>query len=215
MKNLILSIESSSNCCGITIGNSEQVIFNEDTYERHIHDKLLASLIKKGLAESKTTVNKLSAVAISSGPGSFTGLRVGASIAKALTYNNTPKLLSINNLEAFAENAICNIRDTYSVLRVIIKSHKDIYYMQEFDINGNSFNNVNLVSSKYLMEKDRKDILTIGHFPEELNFKNSRKELNIYSSELIHNVALNKFENNDFENSINFTPDYFQDFKPN
>ncbi len=101
----ILAIESSGINSGIAIGSDQELIYESSLYIKHSHDETLAHQIKQTLELLKTNIDDFKAIAISSGPGSFTGLRVGSAIAKGLTFGNYPKLIDVPTMVAFANAA--------------------------------------------------------------------------------------------------------------
>src|SRR5690606_37664369 len=100
---------------------------------KHSHDETLAHQIKQSLELLKLSINDFEAVAISSGPGSFTGLRVGSAIAKGLTFGNAPKLIDVPTMSAFAfvSKEFANYTKAKSIF-VVIPSNKDFYFIQKF-----------------------------------------------------------------------------------
>ena len=81
--NNILCIESSSQICSVAISGNQEVFFIESETAQN-HAESLVSLIQDCLTLAKLTIKDMHAVAISSGPGSYTGLRIGTSTAKGI-----------------------------------------------------------------------------------------------------------------------------------
>ncbi|MER3328411.1 MAG: tRNA (adenosine(37)-N6)-threonylcarbamoyltransferase complex dimerization subunit type 1 TsaB, partial [Candidatus Kapaibacterium sp.] len=133
----ILAIESSGINSGIAIGTDKELIYESSLYLKHSHDETLAHQIKLTLELLKTSVDDFNAVAVSSGPGSFTGLRVGTAIAKGLTFGNHPKLIDVPTMTAFAVVASeFAISLKVQSIFVIIPSNKDYFFVQEFSQIG-------------------------------------------------------------------------------
>jgi len=99
----ILSLETATDICSVALSDSYDNIVAHRTLEPgKRHSQLLTSLIKDVLSDAAVSMSDLSAVALSDGPGSYTGLRVGASTAKALCYGLDIPLISIPTLDALA-----------------------------------------------------------------------------------------------------------------
>ena len=120
MSNTILLIETATESCSVAIANDKDIIAEKYINEPEAHATLLAKYIKDILSENNITIADCSAVAVSEGPGSYTGLRVGVSCAKGLCYGAQKPLVAVGTLAAIAQCAIDNeeiakeIEDKYS-----------------------------------------------------------------------------------------------------
>ncbi len=101
----LLALETSGDPLSIALGEDGQLKGLSLVGEPRIHDKMAAELIRRLLQDCALRVEQLDAVAVSAGPGSFTGLRIGASLAKGLCFRVPPVLVPVPTLEAFAEAA--------------------------------------------------------------------------------------------------------------
>ena len=102
----ILNIETSTDVCSVALSDGQDVLFEKTSYEGHSHASLLGVYVEEALKEMKKNGRKLDAVAVSSGPGSYTGLRIGVSVAKGLCFGFGIPLISIPTLELLASTAI-------------------------------------------------------------------------------------------------------------
>jgi tRNA threonylcarbamoyladenosine biosynthesis protein TsaB len=102
----LLCIETSTEICSVAIAENGQVIdFCEDLTGQN-HSRLLTVYIDELLKRNSLTVSSFDAVAVGKGPGSYTGLRIGASVAKGLCYGAGIPLIAICPLEAMADAVI-------------------------------------------------------------------------------------------------------------
>jgi len=102
----LLCIESSYHICSVAISSNGEVFTSEsDTVQNHAES--LMALIQDCLDQAKLSLGDLNAVAISSGPGSYTGLRIGTSTAKGICFALNIPLISIDTLYAIAFGASC------------------------------------------------------------------------------------------------------------
>ena len=99
---LILSIETSTPVCSVAISTEEELLAFEKLSLEKSHSRLLTVVVRDLLNHSGVKGNEIDAVAVSKGPGSYTGLRIGVSTAKGLCYAWDKPLIAINTLEAMA-----------------------------------------------------------------------------------------------------------------
>jgi tRNA threonylcarbamoyladenosine biosynthesis protein TsaB len=108
---IILHIETSTNICSIAVSENGQCLFSKSDSEGMNHAALLSVFIAKAMEFLKSASKKPDAVAVSSGPGSYTGLRIGVSTAKGLCYGLDIPLIAVSTLEVLTANAL-QITDT-------------------------------------------------------------------------------------------------------
>ena len=102
----ILNIETSTKNCSVTIArNGKTLICNEIAEEGYSHAERLHVFIEQSLKEAGISYKDLSAVAVSQGPGSYTGLRIGVSTAKGLCYALSIPLIAVDTLKILAAQA--------------------------------------------------------------------------------------------------------------
>ncbi|MFT6807583.1 MAG: tRNA threonylcarbamoyladenosine biosynthesis protein TsaB [Saprospiraceae bacterium] len=99
---LILCIETATEVCSVALSNNGEVMHVETLEEGQKHSSLLVPLIDQCLLMASVQRSSLDAVAISNGPGSYTGLRVGASSVKAICYALDIPMIAIPTLESLA-----------------------------------------------------------------------------------------------------------------
>jgi tRNA threonylcarbamoyladenosine biosynthesis protein TsaB len=83
---LILTIETSTSVCSVALANNGQIICQKESSDEKSHAKLLTLFVDEVIKESAININQIDAIAVSKGPGSYTGLRIGVSVAKGLCY---------------------------------------------------------------------------------------------------------------------------------
>jgi tRNA threonylcarbamoyladenosine biosynthesis protein TsaB len=99
---LILCIETSVNVCSVALINDGQLLDLIENFEENSHAARLSPQIQELLGHKKINISQLSAVAVSQGPGSYTGLRIGVSTAKGICYAAGIPLIAVSTLEAMA-----------------------------------------------------------------------------------------------------------------
>lgn len=96
----ILQIDTATEICSVSLSSNGVLLAEKSAKEANMHASALTTYIDQLLAECQVTYENLSAVAVSMGPGSYTGLRIGVSTAKGLCYALDIPLLGINTLES-------------------------------------------------------------------------------------------------------------------
>ena len=102
----LLLIETSTSLCSVALAEDERIVCSRRSTEPRAHASLTAVFVKEILEESGWNVPNLDAVAVSAGPGSYTGLRVGSSTAKGLCFGGQLPLIAVSTLDILARQAI-------------------------------------------------------------------------------------------------------------
>ncbi len=102
----ILSIETSTPVCSVALSVDGKVLFEKTSFDGPSHAALLGVFVEEALSVLTENGKKLDAVAVSSGPGSYTGLRIGVSLAKGLCFGWNIPLISIHTLDILAATVI-------------------------------------------------------------------------------------------------------------
>ncbi len=113
---IILHIETSTNVCSVALSENAVCLFSKSNAEGMNHAALLSVFIAEALEVLKSVNKKLDAVAVSSGPGSYTGLRIGVSTAKGLCYGLDIPLIAVSTLEVLTVQALAAIADKENAL---------------------------------------------------------------------------------------------------
>lgn len=103
---LILNIETSGRDCSVAIGREGTSIAERVAEKDHAHAERLTLLIEEVAGRANVALRDLDAVAVSGGPGSYTGLRIGVSTAKGLCYALEKPLIALNTLQVMAQRVI-------------------------------------------------------------------------------------------------------------
>lgn len=122
---MILGIESSSDKISIAIVDNEKVIHEKEYPEPRKHSEQIGDLVNETL---HNTMASIKGVAISGGPGSYTGLRIGSSLAKGLCYALDVPLMSVNSLLSCAWPFLDSVKNTDSTCVVVLPSRKNEVY---------------------------------------------------------------------------------------
>src|SRR5690554_72923 len=130
----ILCLETATTNCSVALSvDGEVVAFREENNKKFSHAEKLHVFIEEVLVEAKLDKNQLDAIAISKGPGSYTGLRIGVSAAKGLCFALDIPLISTLTLEVLAQQANCD--DCYII--PLIDARRMEVYSAVFDSKKN------------------------------------------------------------------------------
>jgi len=218
----ILNIESSSINCSISLAHKGIVVsIKEKNDENYSHSTKLHSFIKEVLKESNVSINDLSAVAVSKGPGSYTGLRIGVAAAKGLCYALDIPLISLPTLLILSKQ----VKIKKGLIVPVLDARRDEVYSAVYDFN---YNLIQKEKPEIINEDSFKEILSsfklyfIGSGQEKcerlikknlnLNFSNND---NFPSSKEMGNLSYEKFINSNFEDLAYFEPAYLKNFTLN
>lgn len=134
---MILNIETATPVCSVAIGENGQVLAERMLKGRQTHAAKLTLLIQECLTEVGIKLQDLDAVAVSHGPGSYTGLRIGLSTAKGLCYTLDKPLITIKTLAALANVTKINFPTENAVYCPMIDARRMEVYTAIYDNDGN------------------------------------------------------------------------------
>lgn len=211
----ILSLETSSFICGVTLACDNNVLFSENITQPNSHDIALAPLVQKAIKHLEFGFNSLDAVAISAGPGSFTGLRIGAAIAKGLCFDDNIKLISVPTMEALAWNAIKVANEQCkNYIITVLPSRKSLYFTQKFSKEMNKLSEIELVNEEELSKETDSSNLLVGLVPNSIKIHLQSKNFLNLNSDIISYYANYLYKSGKFVEPDKYEPIYVEDFKP-
>lgn len=145
---IILNIETSTTLCSVAIANDGELICNKEINNGYTHTENLHVFINDLLIQEKIRPSQLSAVAVGSGPGSYTGLRIGVSAAKGLAYALNSPLIAVNSLQTLA-NSVLNQLPKEAIICPMLDARRMEVYTAVFD---SSLNFIKETSAQILSE---------------------------------------------------------------
>jgi tRNA threonylcarbamoyladenosine biosynthesis protein TsaB len=214
----ILSIETSTAVCSVAIHDSGRLISLKELKEDGAHSEKLIGLIDSVLKDSCLDYLSLDAIAVSQGPGSYTGLRIGVSTAKGLSYALSKPLLGINTLQAIALHR--NYLEGEIGIAVLDARRMEVY-CQAFGMDGGELSPIESVvlgeeSFLNYLEKGKvyfsgdavKKVSSVIIHPNAVFLDN----LGLSASHL-GPLGYQKYKAGQFENIAYFVPNYLKEFK--
>lgn len=124
---LILNIETATEVCSVSLGKDGQSLLTLESSEPQTHSSTLTSLIEQLMAECGFGYNALDAVAVSGGPGSYTGLRIGTSAAKGICFASDCGLIAVDTLESLARATQQQVPDGSFYIPMIDARRMEVY----------------------------------------------------------------------------------------
>jgi len=217
----ILNIETATHICSVSLSKNGETIDINESLEDKTHAELLTVFVEDILNKNNIKPTDLSAIAISEGPGSYTGLRIGVSAAKGMCYGLKIPLISIPTLLAMANGMKENTTDTDSLLSPMIDARRMEVYTAVYD---QKLEVIEKVHAKVIEEDAFKELLDQNKINFFGNGSEKCKELIMHknanfinqtyiSSKYMSRLAYEKFLNNDFEDVAYFEPFYLKEFQ--
>ena len=214
---LILNIETSSTNCSVSISEYDEIIASQEKdFEHYSHSKVLHVYITELFSKSDLEINDITAVSISEGPGSYTGLRIGSATAKGICFALKIPLIVIDTLDILAKKI--KLPKGY-IIPNMDAGRNEIY----FSVFNRTYQKIQPTNFKELKTKSFEKYLNSGlvHFVGNannklkffLNSKNavfSKKELP--SSLEMACISFEKFSRNEFIDIEHFEPNYLKNF---
>lgn len=219
---LILLLESSSSICSVALARDGKVIACREEHEANKHAEKLSAFCEEVMQEAGIVPAQLNAVAVSGGPGSYTGLRIGTSTAKGYCFALDIPLIAIPTLEAMA----CGMRAVAAgtdLLCPMIDARRMEVYAEIFNA---SFQVISSVAPVVLDETSFSALLTSSRIwfsgdgmpkAKELLSRNANALFTTTGLQSARNMAMaaeDRFNKKQFEDLAYYVPFYLKTFQP-
>jgi len=214
---LILNIETSTTNCSVSLSKQgETFALIEDNSKEYSHAERLHVYIEKILADNNINAAQLDAIAVSKGPGSYTGLRIGVSAAKGLCFALEKPLISVSTLKSLAYQ----VSIEKGVIIPMLDARRMEVYSAVFDENYNEARQVEaqiLEADSFFEYLEKGPVYFVGNGVEKtktiINHTNAHFIDNkLPSANEMSGIAYNKHKKNDIEDVAYFEPFYLKDF---
>lgn len=218
---VILHIETSTTVCSVALSKDGTCLWDKIEFEAQSHARLLPLFLQEAISVLQSANLQVDAVAVSAGPGSYTGLRIGVSTAKGLCYGWEVPLISVDTLKLLAV-AFCekHVGTKDVLLCPMIDARRMEVYAAIFDTSLNVIRPVAadiVVSSSYEEFLADNRICFIGNGAEKcqsvLTSENASFDSTIFpSARAMISLAETAFYQNNFEDIAYFEPFYLKQF---
>lgn len=214
----ILYLETSSKNCSVAVSDNEKLLcLCEEVSENYKQSESLHTYVEWALEGAGISLKDIEAVSLGKGPGSYTGLRIGAASAKGFCYGLKVPFIAINSLESMIEPFL---GQNYEFIVPLIDARRMEVYTAVYD--GSTGKEISATEAKILDEtsflefRDKK-VVFVGDGAKKakdiLNLPDADFREDIYpSSQYLIKKTLEKIENKEFEDMAYFEPFYLKDF---
>jgi tRNA threonylcarbamoyladenosine biosynthesis protein TsaB len=222
---MILCLETATTVCSVALCDRAGIISVMESHENKSHATQLTLYIEELLGKANIRPEELEAVAVSKGPGSYTGLRIGVSVAKGLAYGASVPLIGIDTTRSMFNGMISKADEKYgtdssSLFCPMIDAKRMEVYYSLFDAGGKV---VKPVSAEVINERSFSEIPEsvkmvffgdgAGKCFNIINHKNSAFDNEfLVSAAFMFKTAFEEFDAGRFENVAYFEPFYLKDF---
>lgn len=225
---LLLLIETSTEVCSVALASGERPIGIKVSREPKSHARVVAPMVNELLGENSIDMSGVDAVVVSEGPGSYTGLRVGVSLAKGLCFGSSKPLIAVSSVELLYNLAIEYIQmgllpgvesNTGFFVIPMIDARRMEVYTAVYNEKGERLEEVQakvIDGSSFLDYRESR--LTIFCGDGSGKVKDTIKGTNCIFIDIesvaqgMIKTALDKYENKKFEDVAYFEPFYLKDF---
>ncbi|MET0572403.1 MAG: tRNA (adenosine(37)-N6)-threonylcarbamoyltransferase complex dimerization subunit type 1 TsaB [Pedobacter agri] len=215
----ILQIETATQVCSVALSIDGKTICVKEEIGQNLHASNLTLFIEDVIHATKLTYQDLDAIAISKGPGSYTGLRIGVSTAKGLCYALDKPLIAIETLKMMAAGFIAENQFSGLICPMIDARRMEVYTA----VFNTELNALEPTSAKIIDETSFANLLATNQITflgdgaakcvETLQQSNaSFSEANFNSAKYMSLLANQAFQQSDFEDIAYFEPFYLKDF---
>lgn len=220
MGKFILGIETATKMCSVAISDGENLLAIKEEGGEYSHAEKLNGFIESCLQQAGINLQEIDVIAVSKGPGSYTGLRIGVSTAKGLCYSLNKPLISVDTLQAMALKMQAEPikADLYAPM---IDARRMEVYTALYNFKNEKVKNVEakiIDENSFVEELKTKHVVFFGDGAEKCKTVLAQNSNAIFSKEIlpsaqfINQVALQKLNNNEFEDVAYFEPYYLKDF---
>lgn len=214
----ILCLETATTNCSVALSiNGEVVMMQEDNAKKYSHAERLHTFIKEVLDKAGVAQEKLNAIAVSKGPGSYTGLRIGVSAAKGLCAALGIPLIAVETLRSLSRKQ--NLTHNELVVPMLDARRMEVY-SAIYDSEGNVIRGTEaqiLDETSFTEYLDKSIVHFIGNGVEKFQEVCTHPNARFVTSELpsaaqMAGISNQKFQEGLFEDVAYFEPYYLKDF---
>ena len=212
----ILTLDTSTNVCSVAIHENGQVLYSEVNKEEKSHSKYITLMVERAVEKTGMTLSELDAFAVSKGPGSYTGLRIGVATVKGYCYALDKQMISVNTLDGMR----AGVNEAADFYVPMIDARRMEVYTKVFEGD----NKVTQTEAKILEEDSFADVISDHEvlffgdgsekYKELTASKTNYKFLdNVFpNAEYMGELVYEKYKNESFEDVAYFEPFYLKDF---
>ncbi len=216
---LILQIETATTVCSVALSYKGVVISVQELNKGYTHAEQLTILIEQVMKDTSTRYAQLDAIALSKGPGSYTGLRIGVAVAKGLCYGLNKPLIAINTLESMVYGMRHIFPDIHYYCPMLDARRMEVYTaLYDWEMNKVHATQAKILDTNSFVDVlDHQKIIFFGDGAPK--FKAICKHPQAVfdttfapSASYLSTPAFNRFKLKEFEDTAYFEPFYLKEF---
>jgi len=215
----IINIETSTKVCSVALSGNKKILFNKEDYSGASHAEWLGVFVFDAVEFAKKNNLRIEAVAVSAGPGSYTGLRIGVSEAKGLCYGSDIPLIALPSLDIMVHQVIQSGIETDYYCPMIDARRMEVYSA----IYDNGMKKIKEVSADIIDENSYTEIISKGKIcffgDGSIKCKNMITSSNaVFLGDIyplasgMSALAEKKYERKEFVDLAYFEPFYLKEF---
>jgi tRNA threonylcarbamoyladenosine biosynthesis protein TsaB len=216
---MILNIDTSTNVCSVALTEGNEVLAHKMILGTNEHASKLTVLIESMLKEKHVVMSELKAVAVSSGPGSYTGLRIGISTAKGICYALSLPLIAVGTLDIIAQGLFSKCPEAMYAVAMIDARRMEVY-SQIISRTGEKLTDVEaqiIDASSYSTYLADKELYFCGNGTDKcadiIISPNAKFISEIYPlAQYMASLSDEKYKEGQFEDVAYFEPFYLKEF---
>lgn len=229
MAALLLSLETSTNICSAALLKEHNLLAEVTLHKPRVHAERLTVMIDQIMKGADLSFNQLSGIVVSSGPGSYTGLRIGTSTAKGLAFAHDLPLIGVSSLKAIAAEAtVC--ADPGDWICATRSARKNEVFLAFFEVHESS-TSLNELSAVYAPK-----VATVDELPKAVDIPSEKRlwitgDARTSVAEVLERpsrcftakrpsptafwgglIGVDRYHNQQFEDLASFEPNYLRPF---
>lgn len=220
MSPLILCIETALGATSVALVNEIGILAEKFLLEKNKAAELLHSMIQETCSMAGVSVKQIDAVAVSGGPGSYTGLRIGVSTAKGLCFASNAALIHVETLQIMKEALMRQCSENFDIYVPMIDARRQDVFSAEIDKFGYYLSQpeaFTVEKERFIEKCQQSKVVFFGDgankFEKEINEMKGIyvKDIVPFASDM-KNLALKSWHNTDFQSVAYYEPHYYKAF---
>ena len=217
---ILLSLETSTQQCSVALHTHGELVAYQQLGLDKSHANKLTVMVQDTMRQAELVMSDIDAIAVSQGPGSYTGLRIGVGTAKGLAYTLEKPLIGVSTLEAMATQANTGYVGDCLLCPMIDARRMEVYTATFDKVRRRLTKDHPLILEEKSFEQtlSEQDMLFFGNGAKK--FQELMSHSNAYFLENLHpaawavgNVAIEKYAKSEFEDIAYFEPEYLKAFQ--
>jgi len=215
---LILSLETSTNVCSVALHEDGNLIGHQLHEVEKSHSSLLPGIVLEICKEAGCALNDADAIAVSEGPGSYTGLRIGISTAKGFAYTLSRPLIAVPTLDIILEAARGKFKGNYALCTMMDARRMEVYCKIEDQSGKVLWDTQPKILNEQSFSAFEQTVYVFGNGMPKFREIATQKNL-VFIEDIVPdaanmgNRALDRFNAGKFEDVAYFEPNYLKEWR--